>query len=138
MIGILGGMGPVATSDFFRKLIAAVPARDDDDHVPVVIHSVPQLPLRPAAILEGATSPLPDLLKARDRLLGAGAQALAMPCNTAHYWHAELAADCPVPFLHIADAVGEELVAIGAAGQDVGIIATRATLAASTPRRRPA
>ncbi len=128
MIGIIGGMGPLATSDFFRKLIEATPAQDDEDHVPVVIHSVSQLPSRPAAILKGAPSPLPDLRKARDRLLQAGAQALAMPCNTAHYWHRQLADGCPVPFLHIADAVGVDLVERGMAGQDVGIVATRATL----------
>jgi aspartate racemase len=128
MIGILGGMGPLATADFFRKLIDATPADGDADHVPVLIQSVPQIPSRPAAILEGATSPLPELLRQRDRLLAAGAVALAMPCNTAHYWHAQLAADCPVPFLHIADAVRDELARLQVGGRDVGIIATRATL----------
>lgn len=128
MIGILGGMGPLATADFFRKLIDATPATGDADHVPVLIQSVPQIPSRPAAILEGATSPLPELLRQRDRLLAAGAVALAMPCNTAHYWHGKLAQDCPVPFLHIGDAVREELVERGVRDCDVAIIATRATL----------
>ena len=93
MLGVIGGMGPLATADFFHKLIAATPAAGDEDHVPVLIHSVPQLPSRPAAILRGGASPLPQLMQARDRLLTAGATMLAMPCNTAHYWYDDLARD---------------------------------------------
>jgi aspartate racemase len=128
MIGVIGGMGPLATADFFAKVVAAVPACGDDDHVPLLIHSVPQLPARPAAILAGGASPLPHLLAARDRLLAAGAVALAMPCNTAHYWFDALVLDCPVPFLHIVDAVCGELKSVVAPGSVVGLIATRATL----------
>src|SRR5512139_2545116 len=127
MLGVIGGMGPLATADFFRKLIDATPARDDDDHIPVLIHSVPQIPSRPAAILRGGPSPLPALLVARDRLLGAGATMLAMPCNTAHLWYDGLVEGCEVPFIHIVDAVAE-LLPEGAV--DLGIVATRATLRA--------
>lgn len=133
MLGVIGGMGPLATADFFRKLIDATPARDDDEHIPVLIHSVPQIPSRPAAILRGGPSPLPALLEARDRLLGAGATMLAMPCNTAHFWYDELVAGCAVPFVHIVDAVADLLPA-GARG--LGIVATRATLRAGVFERR--
>ncbi|MGB2818294.1 MAG: amino acid racemase [Burkholderiaceae bacterium] len=125
MLGVIGGMGPLATADFFRKLIDATPARDDAGHIPVLIHSVPQIPSRPAAILRGGPSPLPALLAARNRLLAAGATVLAMPCNTAHHWYDELAAGCDVPFLHIVDAVAD-LLPEGA--RELGIVATRATL----------
>jgi aspartate racemase len=127
MLGVIGGMGPLATADFFRKLIDATPARDDGEHIPVLIHSVPQIPSRPAAILSGGPSPLPALLAARNRLLAAGATMLAMPCNTAHHWYDELAAGCDVPFLHIVDAVAD-LLPEGA--RELGIVATRATLRA--------
>lgn len=127
MLGVLGGMGPLATADFFHKLIAATGAGRDEDNIPTLIHSVPQIPSRPAAILRGGESPLPALRAARDRLLAAGATLLAMPCNTAHHWHAELAADIAVPFPHIADAVAVELPADA---RRIGLIATAATLAA--------
>lgn len=130
MIGVLGGMGPLATVDFFSKVIAATPATQDAGHVPLLIQSDPRIPARPAAILSGALSPLPALLAGRDRLIAAGALALAMPCNTAHFWHAELARDCPVPFLNIVNACCDELNSLAASGERVGIIATRATLAA--------
>jgi aspartate racemase len=127
MLGVIGGMGPLATADFFGKLIVATGADRDEENIPTLIHSVPQLPSRPAAILRGGESPLPALRVARNRLLAAGATMLAMPCNTAHHWYDELAADARVPFPHIADAVGAELPQ---EAQRVGIIATAATLAA--------
>jgi aspartate racemase len=127
MLGVIGGMGPLATADFFGKLIAATGAERDEDNIPTLIHSVPQLPSRPAAILRGGESPLPALRVARDRLLAAGATMLAMPCNTAHHWYNELAADAGVPFPHIAEAVGAELPPDA---HRIGIIATAATLAA--------
>jgi aspartate racemase len=133
MLGVIGGMGPLATADFFRKLIDATPARDDDEHIPVLIHSVPQIPSRPAAILRGGPSPLPTLIGARDRLLAAGATMLAMPCNTAHHWYDDLVAGSTVPFVHIVDAVAELLPA---GARELGIVATRATLRARVFERR--
>jgi aspartate racemase len=129
MIGILGGMGPLATLDFFNKVLAGTPAQGDADHVPLLIQSDPRIPSRPAAILGDGPSPLPELLAARDRLVAAGSTALAMPCNTAHYWFSDLSAGCPVPFISIVDACVAELAPKVSAGGAVGLIATRATLA---------
>ena len=129
MIGVLGGMGPLATVDFFGKVLVATPAGGDADHVPLLIQSDPRIPSRPAAILGDGRSPLPELMAGRDRLVAAGASALAMPCNTAHFWFPDLAADCPVPFISIVDACVAELVPMLKAGGSVGLIATRATLA---------
>ena len=128
MIGILGGMGPLATADFFAKVIAATKAARDEDHVPLLIQSDPRIPGRPAAILRGGPSPLPALLAGRDRLIAAGAIALAMPCNTAHVWLSELRQDCPVPFLSIVDASCDEAAARAKPGAAIGIIGTEATL----------
>lgn len=130
MIGVLGGMGPLATMDFFAKVIACTPASRDEDHVPLLIQSDPAIPPRPAAIFTGNGSPLPALLAGRDRLIAAGAQAVVMPCNTAHHWYSDLVQDCPVPFLSIVEACCSELQAMVPPGGTVGIIATRATLAA--------
>lgn len=127
LLGVLGGMGPLATVDFLAKLIAATSAADDADHVPLVASSIPQIPSRVAAILAGGASPIPALLDARDRLLAAGATLLAMPCNTAHRWHDDLARGIDVPFLHIADAATEDVMARVPAGSTVGVIATAAT-----------
>jgi aspartate racemase len=135
MIGVLGGMGPLATADFFAKLLEETAATRDEDHVPVLIQSDPRIPPRPAAILGGGPSPLPALIAGRDRLIAAGATALAMPCNTAHYWFDALARDCSVPFLGIVDVSCDALAARVPAGEAVGLLATRATIAADLFKR---
>ena len=127
LLGVLGGMGPLATVDFLAKLLAATPADGDADHVPHVTASIPQIPSRVAAILRGGASPLPALLDARDRLRAAGATHFAMPCNTAHHWFDALREGLGAPFLHIADAAVEAVAAEVAAGAPVGVIATEAT-----------
>jgi aspartate racemase len=96
--------------------------------VPMLISCDPRIPMRPAAILSGGESPLPRLREIRDRLLAAGATALVMPCNTAHHWHAELAADCPVPFLSIVEVGCNEALRQAGSGATVGVLGTRATL----------
>lgn len=136
MIGILGGMGPLATADFFSKVIAATPAAGDEDHVPLLIQSDPRVPSRPAAILHGGESPLPALVAGRDRLIAAGATALAMPCNTAHFWFAELLEGCAVPFLSIVDATCAEAANMAVPGARIGLIATGATLSTHLFDRR--
>jgi aspartate racemase len=130
MIGVLGGMGPLATVDFFNKVLEATPAKGDADHVPLLIQSDPRIAPRPAAILGDGRSPLPEMLAGRDRLITAGAQALVMPCNTAHFWYPDLLKGCSVPFLSIVDASVKELALLAEAGSKIGIIATRATLTA--------
>jgi aspartate racemase len=136
MIGVLGGMGPLATADFYEKVIARTPAMRDQDHVPLVIYAVPQVPDRTAAILHGGASPLPDLLAGLRTLVAAGARAIAIPCNTAHAWYDELAAASPVPILHIADAASAAAARIAGAGTPVGLVATAGTLAAGIYPRR--
>lgn len=128
VLGVLGGMGPLATVDFLQKLIEETPASRDQEHVPVVAYSVPQIPDRPSAIMRQGESPLPHMLQGIRTLKGAGAQAIAIACNTAHYWYDDLLAEGGVPILHIADAAcaafGERKV------QRVGLLATLGTVAA--------
>jgi len=129
MLGVLGGMGPLATADFFAKLVAATPAGSDEAHIPTLIMSDPRIPPRPPAILGTGESPLPALLAARDKLLAGGATMLAMPCNTAHFWYRDLVAGCAVPFVSIIESACAELAARAGPGDGVAVIATRATLA---------
>jgi aspartate racemase len=130
MLGVLGGMGPLATADFYEKLIALTPATRDQEHIPVVIYAVPQVPDRTAALLEGGASPLPALQAGVRTLVAAGAQTIAIPCHTAHAWYDELAAANPVPIIHIADAAAAAALKIAGRGARLGLIATAGTLAA--------
>lgn len=128
-IGVIGGMGPLATADFLQKVIEEAHAETDRDHVPLLISCDPRIPERPAAILAGGASPLPRLLEIRDMLVAAGASALVMPCNTAHRWYADLVADCPVPFLDIVEVGCREVLRLARPGAAIGIAGTQATLA---------
>ena len=123
-IGILGGMGPQATVLLLQKLIAAVPARDDADHVPLIVDQNPQVPSRIRHLLEGGNEdPGPVLAAMAQRLQGAGAQALAMPCNTAHHYAPQIRAAVSVPLIDMVQlsvSRAAELAAGGSVGGSVG------------------
>lgn len=135
-LGVLGGMGPLATADFLGKLVAATPAQCDQDHIPVVVYSVPQIPERPAAILDGGESPLPAMLEGIRTLKGAGATCIAIACNTAHYWYDDLAREGGLPILHIADAAAHALERRGLGNATIGLMATKGTIAAGFLQQR--
>ncbi len=128
MLGVLGGMGPMATVDFLRKLVEATPAEQDADHLPVFAGFFPQIPDRTAAIQDGGESPLPAMLLGAQTLKNAGVELAVMPCNTAHHWYEELAQHSELNFLHIADAVCEVLQDRDQDVQTVGILATPGTI----------
>jgi aspartate racemase len=129
-LGIIGGMGPLATHDFYRKVIEATPAADDPQHIPVVMVADTQIPLRIPAWEGRGPSPLPALIVAAQRCVAAGAQVLAMPCNTAHFWFAEMAAAVPgATFLHIADETLRRVPTPSQGALRLGLTGTHVTLA---------
>jgi aspartate racemase len=107
--GVLGGMGPLATVDFLSKVIALTPAECDQEHVPLLVHQVPQIPDRNRAILEGGDTRYAPMLLGLHRLAAAGAEFAVIPCNSAHHWYERLATSQSLKILHIADAVRPEL-----------------------------
>lgn len=132
-IGVLGGMGPLATADFMAKLVYATPVKHDQDHYPVSVDSTPQIPDRVAALEGRGCDPLAALLAAARRLQASGCDLIAMPCNTAHLWHARLAARISLPLMHIVEAVDAELGAV----RKVGLLGTTSTLEHGLYQRHP-
>jgi aspartate racemase len=99
-VGILGGMGPEATVLLMQRLLQAVDARDDADHIPLIVHQNPAVPSRIARLIDGVgEDPGPVLAQMARDLQTAGAEALAMPCNTAHAYAPQIIAATPLPFL---------------------------------------
>jgi len=99
-VGILGGMGPEATVLLMQRVLAAVPARDDADHIPLIVHQNPGVPSRIKRLIEGTgEDPGPVLAQMARDLAAAGAEALAMPCNTAHAYAPQIRAVTALPFL---------------------------------------
>jgi aspartate racemase len=137
MLGILGGMGPAATVDFMARLIRLNPAARDQDHLPLVVISDPRVPDRVGPIVAGqGPSPLPALLAGVRALERAGAEAIAIPCHTAHHWYPELAAATPLPILHIVDAALAELGRLEVPPGPLGLLATEATLKSGLYQQR--
>jgi aspartate racemase len=133
MLGVLGGMGPLASAEFMRALTLETPAARDQDHIPTVLWSDPRVPDRTEARNQGGPDPLPFLLRGIRGLEAAGCGAIAIPCNTAHGWFEAMQAATPLPILHIVDAAAADLrrqgVATGGvtAGR-IGLMGTTATL----------
>jgi aspartate racemase len=126
-VGIIGGMGPEATVLLMQKLLAAVPARDDADHVPLIVHQNPAVPSRIKRLIGGAgDDPAPVLARMARDLAAAGAMALAMPCNTAHAYAPQIMAATPVPFLDMREASMQRLRRILPPSAMVGLLASPA------------
>lgn len=125
LLGVLGGMGPLAAVDFARKLLALNKVETEQQHIPTLLWNVPQIPDRQLALSRGGISPLPAMLQGIAVLNAAGATRIAIPCNTAHHWFDELAAASTAPLFHIVDATLAQLT-----GQQeiVGLLATRGAL----------
>lgn len=107
-VGVLGGMGPEATILFQQRLLARIGARDDADHVPLLIDMNPQVPSRIAHLLDGTgNDPAPVLAAMARRLESAGATALAMPCNTAHAYADAIRGAVSIPLIDMPRLAGE-------------------------------
>lgn len=128
LVGILGGMGPAATADFYAKLIRRTPAARDQDHLRVVIWADPTIPDRSAAVIDGSTDPYPAILDGANRLRDLGATLVAMPCNTAHVFLPNLVRDTGLRFI---DMVLETVTALTRREESVttvGLLGTRGTI----------
>lgn len=129
VLGVLGGMGPLASAQFMLRLTLLTPADRDQDHIPAVLWSDPRVPDRTRGKLAGGDDPLPWLLRGVAGLKQAGAGAIAIPCNTAHGWYQEMADAATIPILHIVDAAAEDLRRQNIRPGKIGLMGTAATLA---------
>ena len=126
-VGILGGMGPEATILLMQKVLASVTAQDDADHIPLIVDQNPQVPSRIRHLLEaGGEDPGPVLADMARRLVAGGAEALAMPCNTAHHYAASIRAAVPVPFLDMLAASAAHAAALAGPDALIGVLASPA------------
>jgi aspartate racemase len=117
--GVIGGMGPAATVDFFNKLVESTGAASDQDHLRILIDNNPRLPNRNDAIAGRGPSPGPNLAASARGLQDAGADFLVIACNTAHAFQSDIEAAVTIPLLSMIEATAD------AAGQvdRVGVLA---------------
>ena len=108
VLGIIGGVGPMATVDLYRKVIEWTDASCDQEHVHVLIDGNCQIPDRTASILAGDERPLPYLIDSARRLEAAGADLVVVACNAAHYFFDKLEAACSTPLLNMIELTARE------------------------------
>ncbi|KNC93370.1 aspartate/glutamate racemase family protein [Trabulsiella odontotermitis] len=126
LIGVLGGMGPAATVDLFNKFVTYATATCDQEHIPLIISSIPDIPDRTEALMHDGPSPLPVMRDYLHKLEDAGAECIVIPCNTAHYWFQELREVCHIDMLSIVDTTMNEVKVSGKIR--IGLLSTNATL----------
>lgn len=128
-IGVIGGMGPLATADFYLRLVRATPAATDQEHLHVLIDSNTEIPNRTAAIEGRGPDPTPALVETARRLVAAGAEVLAIPCNTAHAFLDPIRRAVPgVPVLDIMEEVAAAAASLHPAPRAAGLLATSGTI----------
>ncbi|WP_394199515.1 cysteate racemase [Litoreibacter albidus] len=126
-IGILGGMGPAATILLQQRVLDAVQAETDADHIPLVIDMNPQVPSRIDYLIhKRGENPGPVLAHMAQRLEALGVRAIAMPCCTAHHFAPDITGTSSVPLLNMVDLTAQAIAHALPKGSWVGILASPA------------
>lgn len=128
VVGILGGMGPDATVDLFRKILRATPAKRDQDHLRIIIDCNSKIPDRTAHILGGEEDPGPYLINSAKLLERAGVDVIAIPCNTAHYWYERIQESVKCRVLNIMEVAAEYIASRWPEVTAAGLLATSSTV----------
>lgn len=125
-VGIMGGMGPMATADLVYNIVSQTKAERDSDHIHLIIDSDGTVPDRTEAILHGGESPVPKLCTMAKKLEYMGADIIAISCNTSHYFYDEICDAVEVPVLNMLDETARFVSRSGA--KEVLLLATDATV----------
>lgn len=129
VLGVLGGVGPLATAYFMELVIKKTHAKSDQGNIPMIVYNDPQIPDRTAYILDQTkTNPVPEMAKVARWLQDAGADYVAIPCNTAHYFYDDINAAVSIPVLNIMELSAARIAERVGAGGTVGLMATDGTV----------
>ena len=126
-LGVIGGLGPMATAYFLQLVVQMTKAESDQEHIEILLHSKPQIPDRTSFILgQSREDPMPQMAEIGRELAGQGAQLIAIPCVTAHFFQKRLEEEVGIP---IVDTIQETALTLKAAGvARAGILATDGSL----------
>lgn len=130
-LGVIGGMGPEATSYFYEEVIAHTKASCDQDHIDMLILNHASMPDRTKAIITGEQQLLLETMGQDVKLLeGWGAGHIAIPCNTSHYFYDQIQAKTSVPIIHMVRESVHDAARMGEHVRRVGIMGTDGTIRA--------
>jgi len=128
ILGIFGGMGPEATADLYNQILEITPAVTDQEHIPTVIFSNPQVPDRMESIANGGDLIKPYLRFSVKKLESAGASFIAIPCNTVHYFYDYMQESVDIRIIHMIRETATEVADKYPNIKKVGLLATTGTI----------
>lgn len=135
-LGILGGMGPLATQLLYKMIIENTAASCDQEHINMIILNHATIPDRTAAIKSGKTKGVLDiLLKDAAMLENNGCTAIAIPCNTSHYFYDELQEKSNIPIINMVRSAIDDIKKDKPNIKKIGILATDGTVYADIYRK---
>ncbi|MGN9165881.1 aspartate/glutamate racemase family protein [Tissierellaceae bacterium HCP3S3_D8] len=131
VLGILGGMGPLATVKLFEDIVLLTEANSDQEHIHTIVDSNTSIADRTDYILDNSLeSPIPELIKSALRLERAGADFIIMPCNTAHNFYDEIVKNIDIPLLNMIEESVKYIIEKFDNITKVGLLATEGTIKA--------
>lgn len=125
-IGIIGGMGPMATADLFYKIINLTKSDNDSGHIHILIDNNTKIPDRTTAILNGDNTPLKCLINSANGLKNMGADFLIIPCNTSHFFYDRLCNAIDIPVINMIEETAKAVKEKGI--EKAGLFATVGTV----------
>ncbi len=129
VLGIIGGVGPLATAYFMEMIIKNTPAQTDQDNIPMIIFNDPQIPDRTAYILNRSNqNPVTEMENVARWLEDAGADYLAIPCNTAHFFYDRICDAVNLPVISIMEETVKKVALLLGENATVGLMATEGTV----------
>ena len=128
-VGVIGGLGPMATLDFFERILRRTRAVREQDHLRLIIDNNTKIPDRNAFKRGEGPSPGPALAAAAHALEKAGAEFIVMACNTTHAWEAEIRAAISVPFISIIEETAKAVAELDP--ERAGVLAVDACLSSN-------
>lgn len=128
-VGIIGGMGPEATVDLMTKIINLTPAKDDADHIRMIVDNNPKIPSRIKALIEKTgESPSLAMVTTAKALQTYGADFIVIPCNTAHHYHSDVVEAVTIPVLNMIELTVSHVRRKHPTMRKVGILASTAVI----------
>lgn len=127
-VGIVGGVGPAATVDFINKILQSTPAQRDQEHLKLVVEQNPQIPDRTANLVAGGVDPTIALYATCKKLEAAGADLIAIPCNTAHAFVERIQPYLGIPVINMLFETVQHTQHRQLEPQTVGLLATDGTV----------
>lgn len=128
-LGVLGGMGPLATSVFFERVIKRTRARCDQDHIEMVILNHTTLPDRTKSIKSGDYAPFLNAVQKDFEVFEAlDVSHIAIPCNTSHFFYEAFVKMTKIPIIHMVEETVKKLSLELSKGEKIGVLATDGTM----------